>query len=219
MHHGRKLGSYLIVWSIRTLRCILLGRLLKTPFGVAQVLPIHLANMALSLSNFLLPISLLSSIARCATVTYDFDIGWTFANPDGQQTRPVIGVNGQWPPPAIVAAKGDRVIVNVKNSLGNESTSLHFHGLYQNGTTHMDGPVAVSQCGILPGSEFKYNFTVSIHRVPFAFRCEKGLRCDNLVDMRKKFVSGRVSRMPQVSEILHAYSCEYFPRKNLLNSY
>ncbi|KAF1914561.1 Cupredoxin [Ampelomyces quisqualis] len=116
--------------------------------------------MAPSLCSFLLPISLLSSIAHCATVTYDFDIGWTYANPDGQQTRPVIGVNGQWPVPPIVATKGDRVVVNVKNSLGNESTSLHFHGLYQNGTTHMDGPVAVSQCGILPGSSFTYNFTV-----------------------------------------------------------
>jgi iron transport multicopper oxidase len=117
--------------------------------------------MAISLSNFLLPLSLLLSIATCATVTYDFDVGWTYANPDGQQTRPVIGINGQWPLPPIVVTKGDQVIVNVKNSLGNESTSLHFHGLYMNGTTHMDGPVAVTQCGILPGSSFTYNFTVS----------------------------------------------------------
>jgi iron transport multicopper oxidase len=114
------------------------------------------------LSNFLLPISLLASIAHCATVTYDFDIAWTYANPDGQQTRPVMGINGKWPLPPIVATKGDQVVVNVKNSLGNESTSLHFHGLYQNGTTHMDGPVGVSQCGILPGSSFTYNFTVRI---------------------------------------------------------
>jgi hypothetical protein len=121
--------------------------------------------MALSLSSFLLPITLLSSIAQCATVTHDFDIAWTYANPDGQATRPVMGVNGKWPVPAIVATKGDQVIVNVKNSLGNESTSLHFHGLYMNGTTHMDGPVAVSQCGIPPGSSFTYNFTVSIDGV------------------------------------------------------
>jgi iron transport multicopper oxidase len=118
--------------------------------------------MAPSLSNFLLPLSLLLSIATGATVTYDFDIGWTYANPDGQQTRPVIGINGQWPLPPIVVTKGDQVIVNAKNSLGNESTSLHFHGLYMNGTTHMDGPVAVTQCGIPPGSSFTYNFTVSI---------------------------------------------------------
>ncbi|KAJ4991828.1 multicopper oxidase [Stagonosporopsis vannaccii] len=116
--------------------------------------------MAVSLSNFLLPLSLLLVIARAATVTYDFDVAWTYANPDGQYNRPVIGINGQWPIPPIVATKGDQVIVNVKNSLGNESASLHFHGLYMNGTTHMDGPVAVTQCGIQPGSSFTYNFTV-----------------------------------------------------------
>ena len=117
--------------------------------------------MALSLSSLLFPLSLLLSVATCATVTYDFDIAWTYANPDGQETRPVIGINGQWPLPPIVVTKGDQVIVNAKNSLGNESTSLHFHGLYMNGTTHMDGPVAVTQCGIPPGSSFTYNFTVS----------------------------------------------------------
>ncbi|CAO2652411.1 Nn.00g006940.m01.CDS01 [Neocucurbitaria sp. VM-36] len=116
--------------------------------------------MAPSLSSLLLPASLLASITYGATVKYDFDVGWTYANPDGQQTRPVQGINGQWPIPPIVANKGDQVIVNVKNSLGNESTSLHFHGLYQNGTTHMDGPVGVSQCSIPPGSSFTYNFTI-----------------------------------------------------------
>lgn len=118
--------------------------------------------MALSLSSFLLPVTLLASVAQTATVTYDFDVAWTYANPDGQQNRPVMGVNGQWPIPPIEANKGDQVIVNVKNSLGNESTSLHFHGLYMNGTTHMDGPIAVTQCGIPPGSSFTYNFTVSV---------------------------------------------------------
>jgi iron transport multicopper oxidase len=125
--------------------------------------PHFIAVMALSLSSFLLPISLLASIAQCATVTYDFDIGWTYANPDDQQTRPVIGINNQWPIPPIIATKGDQVIVNVKNSLGNESTSLHFHGLFMNGSTHMDGPIGVTQCGILPGSSFTYNFTVRNH--------------------------------------------------------
>ncbi|KAF2874161.1 iron transport multicopper oxidase FET3 precursor [Massariosphaeria phaeospora] len=116
--------------------------------------------MAISLSNFLLPISLFLSAVGAATVTYDFDVSWVHANPDGLQTRPVMGINGKWPIPPIVATKGDRIIVNVKNSLGNESTSLHFHGLYQNGTTHMDGPVMVTQCPIPVGSSFTYNFTV-----------------------------------------------------------
>lgn len=116
--------------------------------------------MAILSSSLLLPISLLPAAARAATVTYDFDVDWTYANPDGQQNRPVIGINRQWPIPPIVATKGDQVIVNVKNSLRNESTSLHFHGLYMNGSTHMDGPVDVTQCAILPGSSFTYNFTV-----------------------------------------------------------
>lgn len=127
--------------------------------------------MTISPSDFFLLISFLVPAACAATVTYDFDVAWTYANPDGQYNRPVIGINGQWPIPPIVATKGDQVVVNVKNSLGNESTSLHFHGLYMNGTTHMDGPVAVNQCGILPGSSFTYNFTVDqVSRVTILVR-------------------------------------------------
>jgi iron transport multicopper oxidase len=106
----------------------------------------------------LLPIGFL---AQAATVTYDFNVGWVRANPDGQAERPVIGINGQWPIPMMNITKGDRVIVNVKNDLGNQSTSLHWHGIYHNGTTHMDGAVGVSQCSIMPGASFTYNFTVS----------------------------------------------------------
>lgn len=102
-----------------------------------------------------------ATAARAATRTYDFEIGWVTANPDNAMARPVMGINGQWPLPHITATTGDQVIVNVKNSLGNQSTSLHFHGLYQNGTTNMDGQVAVTQCPIAPGASFQYDFMVS----------------------------------------------------------
>ncbi|KAH6695486.1 Cupredoxin [Plectosphaerella plurivora] len=95
-----------------------------------------------------------------ATVSYDFKIGWVTANPDKAFDRPVIGINGQWPIPRIEANIGDNVIVNVQNDLGNQSTSLHFHGLFMNGTTHMDGPAQVTQCEIPPGVSFTYNFTI-----------------------------------------------------------
>ncbi|KAF2203099.1 hypothetical protein GQ43DRAFT_470324 [Delitschia confertaspora ATCC 74209] len=118
--------------------------------------------MAIYIPNLFFILLLLSlfSSANAGTVTYDFDISWLHANPDGAAVRPVMGINGQWPIPPITATKGDRVIVNVKNSLGNETTSLHFHGLYMNGSSHMDGPVGVTQCAIVPGSSFVYNFTV-----------------------------------------------------------
>ncbi|KAF7556921.1 hypothetical protein G7Z17_g994 [Cylindrodendrum hubeiense] len=99
-------------------------------------------------------------VAYAETHKYDFDIGWVRANPDGEAERPVIGINGAWPIPMIDVTVGDRIVINAHNSLGNQSTSLHFHGLYQNGTNHMDGPGGVVQCGIEPGSTFTYNFTV-----------------------------------------------------------
>lgn len=103
----------------------------------------------------------LAHMAVAGTVTYNWDITWVMANPDGAMMRPVIGINGQWPCPAINADVGDRVVVNVNNRLGNESTSLHFHGLFQQGSTTMDGPTGVTQCPIPPGSKFTYDFQVS----------------------------------------------------------
>lgn len=94
-------------------------------------------------------------------MTYDFNVGWVRANPDGIYERPVIGVNGQWPWPMMEATKGDQVIVNVENNLGNQSTTLHFHGIFQNGTTYMDGPGQATQCDIASGQKVTYNFTVS----------------------------------------------------------
>ncbi|MCJ1231986.1 hypothetical protein MMC12_008667 [Toensbergia leucococca] len=101
------------------------------------------------------------ALAQAATITYDFNITWVMANPDGAFNRPTIGINGQWPLPQITATVGDRVIVNVNNQLGNQTTSLHFHGLYMNGTTEMDGVVGVSQCAIPPGGSFKYDFQIN----------------------------------------------------------
>ena len=114
-------------------------------------------------SSSLLVLSIVSgfiSSVQAAIVTYDFNITWVTTNPDGAFERPTIGINNQWPLPSITAALGDHVVVNVLNQLGNESTSLHFHGIYMNGTTEMDGTAGVSQCAIPPGAFFTYNFTV-----------------------------------------------------------
>lgn len=105
-------------------------------------------------------LSLVAS-AHAATVTYNFKIGWVTANPDGAFERPVMAINGQWPIPHITANVGDHVTVIVENQLGNRSTGLHFHGLYQHGTPEMDGPVGVTQCPVAPGTTFTYDFDVS----------------------------------------------------------
>lgn len=65
-----------------------------------------------------------------------------------------MGVNGQWPYvwnfyenahahttriPTIEADVGDTIVINAHNNLGNETTSLHFHGMFQKGSGIYDG--------------------------------------------------------------------------------
>ncbi len=49
-----------------------------------------------------------------------------------------------------------KVVVRAKNSLDNEATSLHLHGMRQEGTGFMDGAGSVTQCNIQPGETFMY---------------------------------------------------------------
>jgi iron transport multicopper oxidase len=98
---------------------------------------------------------------QAKTVTYDFNVTWVTANPDGHTQRKIVGINGQWPLPVIEVNKGDQLVVNMFNGLGDKTTSIHFHGMFQNGTNDMDGPSMITQCPIPPGSSFTYNFTVN----------------------------------------------------------
>lgn len=98
---------------------------------------------------------------QAKTVNYDFNITWVTATPDGLHDRQVVGINGQWPLPVIEVDKGDHLVVNMFNGLGDKSTSIHWHGMFQNGTNNMDGPSMVTQCPIPPGSSFTYDFTIN----------------------------------------------------------
>lgn len=111
-------------------------------------------------SLYLFTFFVLLQIVTSTTVTYDWKITWVEVNPDGQKLRPATGINGKWPCPAISANVGDTIVVNVHNQLGNETTSLHFHGLFMEGNNAMDGPPGVVQCPIAPGSSFTYRFEV-----------------------------------------------------------
>ena len=98
-----------------------------------------------------------AALLDAATVEYDFNITWVSASPDGF-TRPVIGINNVWPNPTIRATFHDTIVVNVHNQLGNQSTSIHFHGLFMNGTNYMDGTSGIVQCAIPPDGRFRYKF-------------------------------------------------------------
>ncbi|KAF4633618.1 hypothetical protein G7Y89_g4490 [Cudoniella acicularis] len=53
-------------------------------------------------------------------------------------------INGKFPTPLRRVNEGDRVLVSVTNQLAN-ATTLHWHGLYQNGTNWKDGTSGVTQ--------------------------------------------------------------------------
>lgn len=87
---------------------------------------------------------------------------WTIVdivgNPDGVY-RPMITINGLFPGPMIECNEGDTLVIEVENESVN-ATSIHFHGIYQNGTNHMDGTSGITQCPISPKRKMKYEFTV-----------------------------------------------------------
>ena len=63
------------------------------------------------------------------------------------------------PGPAIQVCLGDIVVVNLHNKLRSERvTSIHWHGVLQKNTPHMDGVGLVTQCPITPHSSFTYTF-------------------------------------------------------------
>jgi iron transport multicopper oxidase len=102
--------------------------------------------------------SLFAAVTQAAVVEQTWTVSWMTGAPDGY-TRSVIGINGQWPPPTLYADEGDTLLIHVHNDLGNQSTSIHFHGMFQNGTTIMDGSAGVSHCAIPAGSSMDYKFT------------------------------------------------------------
>ncbi|EDV98942.1 GH13325 [Drosophila grimshawi] len=76
---------------------------------------------------------------------------------DGLQ-RSITVVNRMMPGPAIEVCEGDQIIVDVKNNLLGESTTIHWHGLHQKKTPYMDGVPHITQCPISPHATFRYSF-------------------------------------------------------------
>ena len=74
--------------------------------------------------------------------------------------RSVLAVNNRMSGPTIVTRLGQELKVTVINSLLSESITIHWHGLHQRGTPWMDGVPLITQCPILPYTNFTYTFTL-----------------------------------------------------------
>lgn len=95
-------------------------------------------------------------------------------NPDGV-FRPMILVNDMYPGPCIEANEGDTIVVHVNNQASN-ATAIHWHGIYQTGTPHMDGTVGITQCPIAPGVSFTYEFKVTGQSGTYWWHGHQGLQ-------------------------------------------
>lgn len=108
----------------------------------------------------LLALLVLYSSVTAKTVTYDWEIDWVTAAPDGVP-RPVIGINGQWPCPIMEVDVGDQVIMNMKSNIQNETTGIHCHGEFQVGSPEMDGVPGLSMCPLQAGQQWTQTFTAN----------------------------------------------------------
>lgn len=105
-------------------------------------------------------------------------------SPDGYRRSAVL-VDGTFPGPLIRGDKGSHFLLNVEDKLTDTSmltdTSIHWHGLFQRGTSWADGPAFVNQCPITPGHSFLYDFRVPDQAGTFWYHSHLSTQyCDGL---------------------------------------
>jgi len=119
--------------------------------------------------------------------------------PDERQTpfkmsptkrKAAILVNGQYPGQPIEVFENDTVVLNVKNRMISDSTSVHWHGIHPFETPWTDGAIGVTQAAILPGENYTYTFrawppgTHYYHSHMDGMQSAKGLRGSFVVKTR-----------------------------------
>ncbi|XP_060079004.1 uncharacterized protein LOC132558449 [Ylistrum balloti] len=70
----------------------------------------------------------------------------------------VIVANSSLSNTQIIVYEGQRLIIKVTNNLFSDTVTIHWHGLLQENTPWMDGVGFITQCPILQGQSFTYDF-------------------------------------------------------------
>ncbi|PPQ94704.1 hypothetical protein CVT25_009559 [Psilocybe cyanescens] len=118
-------------------------------------------------------------------------IGNKVIAPDGFNRSAVLAGDSPYslsfPGPLIYALKsrGDSFSLNVVNELTDstmlKSTSIHWHGFYQKGSSWADGVVGVTQCPIALGHSFLYQFSTANQAGSFWYHSHYSTQyCDGL---------------------------------------
>lgn len=70
----------------------------------------------------------------------------------------VMSINRQIPGPDIQVCQGDRIVIDVINQAPGTAAALHWHGLHMREAPFMDGVPFITQCPIMFGTAFRYDF-------------------------------------------------------------
>lgn len=114
------------------------------------------------------PSSIPQSLDRRADdiVHFEVTLTWEDYTPIGGTPRKQILTNGTFPGPPLKLKVGQAVEFLVHNELP-DPTTIHFHGIVQQGTPWSDGVPGLSQSAIAPGSSFLYRWTADASGVYF----------------------------------------------------
>lgn len=77
---------------------------------------------------------------------------------DGVNYRTLLLINGRIPGPTLVVHEGQIIIVHVFNQLQSKGITVHWHGMFQQGSAWMDGVGFITQPPIDAGASFDYIF-------------------------------------------------------------
>ncbi|CAG8048254.1 unnamed protein product [Penicillium olsonii] len=109
---------------------------------------------------------------------FELDLTWSSRAPDGVERKQIL-VNGQSPGPPLIIEEGDEVEVTVNNFLP-FNTTVHYHGIEQQGTSWSDGVPGVSQKLIAPGRKFVSKFTATQYGTYWYHSHSRGQNMDGL---------------------------------------
>ncbi|CAO3650995.1 unnamed protein product [Cunninghamella blakesleeana] len=143
---------------------------------IIKVINFSIYNTLLSLVLILIIISSVEGKLR----VYELDIARGKVKDPGCQSdieHDVLLVNGKYPAPPIRATINDDIHIIVRNSLdSNQTTSIHYHGILQIGSTQYDGVPNVNQRPVFPGQEFHHYFKIIDQVGTFFYHAHVGLQ-------------------------------------------
>ncbi|KAL2003357.1 hypothetical protein VTN02DRAFT_4177 [Thermoascus thermophilus] len=113
-----------------------------------------------------------------ASVSFSLNLTWEVGAPNGEP-REMVFMNGQFPGPELRIDQGDDVEFIVHNHLP-FNTSVHFHGIEQQGTPWSDGVPGLTQKPIQPGETFVYRWKATQYGTYWYHAHSRGTVADGL---------------------------------------